>query len=439
MLAQRMVAEQGARLKAYKRAREYYQGNQKQPLEVKVGQANDNVIVNMNRLIIDKGAAFLFGKDVVFELQEGDTTPEEEYLDALWKRNQKMTFLLKAGTSGGIYGHVFVKIMPEVYQGIYPRLVNIEPEYVTVIWDGADIETVYEYRIQWTAINRKGQGVTRRQRIMLDDSGVTWSIINEVNAGNKWEADSENEDVTWPYAWPPMIDCQNMPAAGQYYGWADMEEQSEQDAINYVASKIQRILRFHAHPKTVASGMKNQDLSANEDEVLFLPGVGMSLRNMEMQSDLGSALQFLDRLIVFCMKQGRVPNLDPASMNIGALSGFALQVLYGDLLEKTEAKRRTYGDMLVELNRRLLDMNGMGDDNYSTIHWSDPLPENEQERQIRDAFEMDYKLASRETVQARRGLDAKTEAERVAAQKVTEGNIGAELLRNFSLSGETEA
>ena len=93
----RRQAEEEARLQAIARAWKYYNGAHDQPLPVKLGQANDNVVINLARFLVNKGASFLFGKGVDFELQEGATTPAEEWLDACWERNRKLTLLNRVG------------------------------------------------------------------------------------------------------------------------------------------------------------------------------------------------------------------------------------------------------------------------------------------------------------------------------------------------------
>jgi hypothetical protein len=185
-----------------------------------------------------------------------------------------------------------------------------------------------------------------------------------------------------------------------------------------------------------------EDVKVSEDQTIILPGKESDLFNLEMQSDLAAALGFLDRLVNLWMRTERVPNLDPAQVSVGALSGFALKVLYGDLLEKTEVKRATYGDLLVELNRRMLALNGMGEENYTTLHWPSPLPEDWEEQKARDEFELGNEVTSVETVRARRGLDNEVEKQRIAAERAErntrEGNVGAMLVQDFFTNRQRE-
>lgn len=435
----RMLEEERRRLEAIDRNWKYYHGFHDAMLPVRTGQKDDNVTINLARLIVDKSASFLFGKEVTFELDQTNTTPEEEWLEEVWRRNRKMTFLMRLAVTGGVTGHVFVKIVPDRERGRPPRLVSIEPEYVTVFHAGEDIEDVWRYRIQWIERDRDNKPMSRRQDIERDLSGDKWQVLNRIAYGSqRWQPDPERPDLTWEYPWPPMLDCQNLVNPGSYWGLSDLEDLSEQDAINYIASKVQRILRYHAHPKTIGKGFDPNYITHTEDEVLVLPGENSDLFNLEMQSDLGSSLAFMDRLINWFLATARTPRLDPAQVNVGALSGFALKVLYGDALEKVEVKRRTYGDMLVELNRRLCDFRGFGPEHYTEIHWQSPLPEDEREEQSRDQFELDYGLASKETIRARRNIDHEVEEERLASQQSAEGDIGAMLLRQFETGRPAE-
>lgn len=439
LFTQRQAEADAKRRQGYKRNWEYYSGDHKKPLKVRQGQPNDNVIINLARLVVDKGASFLFGKEVEFQLEEGEQTPNEDYLKEVWQRNNKQTFLTKVSTSGGIYGHVFVKLDPDALAPGIPRLTNIAPENMSVSWLPDDPETAWRYVITWIAEDKNGQSIMFRQRIVADEEGMGWNIFNErTRPGGNWESDPDRPDPEWPFAWPPISHNQNISLPNCFYGASDLEDLSEQDALNFTASHINRILRYHAHPRTIGSGFGNSDIEVGADDILVLPSVESKLWNLEMQSELGPSLTFMDRLIQLFMQQSRTPQIDPNEVNIGALSGFAMKILQGPLLEKTNTKRNTYGDMLIELNRRLLELAGKGDDHRTILHWPDPLPTDEAAERERDQFELDNKIVGRETVQKRRGIDPEVEAERIAADSDADGNVGAALLRDFMNGRGTE-
>lgn len=408
-IASALALEEQKRALQFKRAWEAYYGRFAKSLKVRRGQADDNVIVNLVRAIVDKGVSFLFGQDVGFELDETEHTPAEEWLAGCWEANRKATLLQKLALNGGVCGHCFVKIVPNAP---YPRLVVLDPATVTPTWEPDDIETVLRYRIQYPAVDSKtGKPIVIRQLIELD--GAVWRITDQVSRADstRWETTAE---ATWPYPWPPIGDCQNLPNPNEYWGISDLEEDVLQlnGAINFVLSNLARIVRFHAHPKTWGKGFTAQQLSIAVDETIVLPSPDAELRNLEMLGDLSSSIALYERLREALHEVTRVPEVATGKLDsAGALSGVALNILYQPLLEKTETKRRTYGDLLIELNRRLLALGGFGEDNHTVLHWPELLPRDPlQERQ---AALLDQQLGvSTDTILQRLGFDPELERQK---------------------------
>jgi len=405
---QRVVNENHARLMQYSQAWKAYFGQHRRPLKVRVGQSDDNVIVNYCRLIVDIGVAFLFGEEPVFELNELAETDAEETLNEIWRANRKMQFLKKLALNGAVCGHCFVKLVP---REPYPKLVNVSPEYVTVVTDPDDVDSVWRYIIEYPAVGREGERLTIRQVIEQSDEG-RWVILDQRAVGDA-PFITESRAI-WPWPWPPIVDCQNLPSPNEYYGLADIESDviDINNSINFVLSNIARILRFHAHPKTWARGCAAGDLKIAVDETIVLQSPDAELHNLEMQSDLASSLEFYRRLKEAMHEITCVPEVATGKVDsVGALSGVALQILYQPLINKTESKRETYGELLVELNRRLLEMRGFGPDNLCEIHWPELLPKDiMQERQ---AALIDQQIGvSQDTLLTRLGYDPELERQK---------------------------
>ena len=85
-LADAMAIDELERQLRFKRAWQAYHGDAPKPLKVRQGDPDDNVQVNLARVIVDKAVAFLFGKDVSFELDEQQRTPPDRAADACWRR-----------------------------------------------------------------------------------------------------------------------------------------------------------------------------------------------------------------------------------------------------------------------------------------------------------------------------------------------------------------
>ena len=384
-----------------------YYGRHRRPLRVLPGKFDDNVIVNYARVIVDKGVSFLFGDGVRFELDETNQTAAEVWLNDVWSRNRQATLLHKLALDGAICGHAFVKITNPAS----PRLVIVDPATVQAFWLPDDVDEVVRYRIQYPAIDPDtGKSVVIRQEIARD--GDVWRITDSrASGGGRFVVTSEQ---VWPKPWPPIVGCQNLPAPHEFWGISDLEADVMQinDALNRVASNIARILRFHAHPRTwargVAAGQLRMDIGV--DEILTLPSPDAELRNLEMASDLQSSLQFMMRLREALHEISRVPEVATGAMErVGQLSGVALSILYQPLIEKTLTKRMLYGDMLVELNRRLLELGGWGEDMRTTIHWPEMLPGDPLA--MRQVALLDQQLGvSRDTLLRQMGYDADVES-----------------------------
>jgi hypothetical protein len=96
-----------------------------------------------------------------------------------------------------------------------------------------------------------------------------------------------------------------------------------------------------------------------------------------MVENISSHLDLDRRLDEALHELSRTPAVSTGKLeSIGQISGLALQILYGPLVEKTETKRSTYGDLLTELNRRLLVVGGFEAEAKTpvNIQWPEILP-----------------------------------------------------------------
>lgn len=413
----------------------YYRGKHRKSLKVEPGEADDNVVLNMSKRIVNKGVQFLFGKAVDFELDGDDDTqtPLEAYLDAAWGTDeQKHTILQSIALNGGVTGQAVVRLYAPAAPGDLPRIVNIDPAMLDEITSADDVDHVLAYHLIW----RSGD-MWKRHRIDEQEDG-TWFITVEVQrTGDARWIEIADESAPWPWPFAPIVTAQNLPIPNSFWGMSDLEDADINDSINFTASNINRILRFHAHPKTIGTGFPaNQLQNTAVDSFWTIPATDAKVFNLEMQSDLASAYNYLAMLKGMYAKISGVPELDPAQVNVGALSGFALRILYGDLLETTQTKRNTYGALLAEVNKRVLALGNQAEYDSIAIRnvWPDPLPGSGLEEA--QTLEIDRRNGlSQETYLTRRGYDYEQEAERKAEEDQAQGNVGAALLAQFDTGG----
>lgn len=429
-------AETGTRTKVITALWTYYEGNHRKPLKVRKGQPDDNVIVNICARIVDQSSSLLFGTPFQIELNETEETPEEGYLDEIWERNKYRLFFLDLGTMGGVEGHCFIKIQVE---RPFPRLILLPSSRVTAFWDPDDLEKVLAYRIAW-----KSGKLQKRQHIIRmeqeDGTSLHWMIrdLEKVaeGPGGSWQW-RETALEAWRYEFPPLLDWKNLPNPKEYYGASDLKEVVINDAVNFLASNTQRIIKYHAHPKTIGIGARAQDLVASDVAgVWFIGNKDARVENLEMRSDLSSSLSWLRYLMGYAYSRHQTVDLVTLQDRIGRITNFGLRVLYKDALDKLGTKQLLYEEAIKELCRRLLILAGKADPESVVLHWGDPLPYNDKEEVEGLQKEMEMGILSKKTAAEIRGRDWELEQERMAAEQGEMQTLGEAILTRFEQDQE---
>lgn len=414
-LAQLISGDEAIRIRRINERWDAYMGRLPKPLRVsrnKAGQPiDDNVLLPLPRIIVDKGRSALFGEDITFEVAADYPRAEDAqaFLDSVWKRNERSTLLQNWALAGGIAGHAYLRLH---LTADLPRITVVDPANVRAFWNPDDIAEVWRYRIEYVTADERDEPIARRQEILRDEAG-RWVIEDWVGNAERKGWRLLGSDV-WPYEFAPIVDNQNLPAPSSFYGLSDLEPSVLElvKGINRTVSNLQRILRYHAHPKTIAKGMSPDDLRVGVDDVLFIPDTG-TLENLEMTSDLNSSMQFYERLMDALFETARIPQVARGKLDqAGALSGVALRILYQPLLEQTSDKRRLYGDALEDLNERLLVIGGF-DEVEVTLHWPELVPTDPM-ADANTALALKDVGVSIDTLLARLGFDPVLEAQKKA-------------------------
>lgn len=410
-----VASDNAARLEHYARAWDAYFGRLPKALKSARDGIDDSVNVNYARLIVDVNVTMLFGQEPIFETdgESGDSSPATDALDACWAANKKMILLQKVAQNGSTCGHAFIRILPPRFGEEYPRLINLSPEYVRVIVDPQDIDQVEAYLIEYDAVDSLGRNVSVRQTIQR--RGAIWEILEQSRFPDNSQLDTERVTV-WNYSFPPIVDCQNLPLANSYYGLSDIEDDiiDLNQSVNFIASNIRRIIRFHAHPKTWGTGISAKEVNTSPDSLLIFANPDAQIGNLEMQGDLSSSLAYYEKLQGAMFDVARLPAVATGQLDkAGDLSGTAMQIAYRPLSSVIDQKRLTYGEMLTKLNGYLLEMMGVAADKPITIQWPEILPVNNLED--RQVALIDQQIgASRDTLLWKLGYDAEQEAKKKA-------------------------
>jgi hypothetical protein len=250
-----------------------------------------------------------------------------------------------------------------------------------------------------------------------------------MRTGREWV---QTADQLWPYPWAQIVDWQNLPDPRRYYGQSDLQNPALNDAFNFVASNTQRIIRYHAHPRTIWTGFRAGEMSDTSVEAFWtISNPDAKVSNLEMQSDLASSMAFGQALQAQFWSEHRGFDMTSIKDRIGQLTNFGLRVLMSDALNKASTKRELYGLGLQEINRHALELLGYGADNVTAITWPTMLPENQTEQAQIQQMLLGMGVTSKATAAAALGLDWEQEQQRVEDESASDDNVGARLLRAF--------
>lgn len=419
--------ERQQRLLRYEKTWEAYLAELEDPIigDPRAPEVNDNVKVNPARALVNVSVYFLFGNTPSFEISPesidqygtGGSTPASvttdtdtinsnqnpDWLQALnkaWKANRKESLLYNLGLSGGIHGDVFIKIVPNGagMRNEFPRLVLLDPASVDVVCDPNDYDRVLKYCIEYTIEGPDGEPMLKIQEISanVDSNDVTqsWTIQNYLHrmewaVGSGWvpgrglkEPDGPPE--LWDYPWPPIEHCQNIEVPHQFWGLPDLDNASVEviKTLQRSMSSLNKIVRIHASPRMFAKNvMPDQvaDIDVSADNIITLPNMDAEMSVLQTLNNLSPSIQFTDKLREDLYEMLQVPPIalgrfESASTSI---SGVTLSILYAPIIQKTELKQISYGDMLLRLNHKILELMGYTEhDEHEglVIVWPENMP-----------------------------------------------------------------
>lgn len=431
--------EYNHRAKEFNHRWEYYEGDHKLPLKTQQDGVNDNVIVNHIEALADRLTAFLLGDGVRFDASGDDQqSPQDDAIAQMWQASRGAILQQAIGLGGCIEGHCAVRFVP--IEGALPKLQRLQGKYLSVFWDALDMSRVLWYRLQYTA-GEMGKRIDYvRGRIIEDAFDHTQPGWTEVIYTRKSQAQMQQDPtgdwqrdinpIIWEYDFAPIVDWQNLPWPNGYYGKCDVESAIKlNDALNFILSNMQRIIKHFASPRTVGIGFRADEVVMSEvGGFLTVPADGAQVFNLEMQSDMQSSMQLAQIISAGLWQSGGMVDPQTLKDQVGTLTNFGLRVLFSDAIKRIEKKRLLYAEAFEQIAQRgLIIANLTPPDSVLTI-WPEVLPEDDTSENQVLSQQLADGIISKETYRDEIGIDNQKELQRLQDEGANNGNVGASIL-----------
>jgi SPP1 Gp6-like portal protein len=454
-LMQAALGNEAARRGAMDAAWKAYAGDFPLPLAPRKNTPRGQDIVRVNRTapLVAASVHFLFGTPPTYALPAPPVDPalptpppdpalvaDAAWMDAVQAANRWDSLLLDWATNGAICGHGYLRLVPPetpilepddwaaADDSALPRVIVLDPLVLQKITDPRDTTRTTAYVWTWQQGRVDATGTTRAARQLIEEHPTHagwWLITDQESAGaGGWVTTQQTE---WPFPFPPIVDCKNLPNPNAVYGAPDVTPSIIEinKAVNFVLSNTLRIYRLHSHPKLWASGMAPESkLDAAPDSVWYLPAPDSQVGQLVPAVNPAAGESALDALDASLYQESQTPGLVLGQVEAGQLppSGAAQRMALQPLIMKTLAKRTLYGPALAEVWRRLFVISGRAPRRV-TVGWPDVLPSDPLA--LRQALKIDVETlgVSLASAQAKAGYDPAVEAAQKADEATDVGGV----------------
>ena len=387
------------RQQAIENAWKAYKGELDPPLQKMPDQPDDNVMSNRVKPAVRSGNGFLFGKELEISVEKNAPKEAQDFLNTTWgKKEQRIPLLQELAMNGAISGEAFLRIVPSEDDDGTFELVALDPHDTFPKTAPQNCKTVLLYCIQYSTtetINGQKKQVFYReeiQRIGPDGEPSTgkktkrdtwqiqhWTQIGALNLSPKntnWTP--AGEPYPWPYPFPPIFACQNQIIPNDFWGEPDVTPDliGMNNALNLDLSDINRVEKIYGSPIVYASGLGEGVIDIAPGKIIKLPLPENKLEAVQIHSDVANALAAARDLRLDMDELVRRPGVATGRIEgvLRNLSGIAIELMYQSELMKTEEKRCTYGEMIIDVSQALLVLNHMSGDIDIQLSWQSPLP-----------------------------------------------------------------
>lgn len=395
--------ERRTRQEAYRKAHNYYMGKQASFLDKKDGEPDDNVVINLFKISVDRTVSMLIPAMPKMEItpETMDETPDEKWLRDAWTENDALAFLHKVVLNGALSGHCYVRVIPPKGYFKYPRLQNISPTNVMTWWRSDDMDTVLWHEIYWD------DGTEEHLLDFVFDNDIgSWKAYEYARQGSSnWE---QINVMDWKHPYGPIIAWPHVPVPNNYYGLSEATNLALNDKVNLVMSENMRINRYHASPKTIAIGIEPDEIEVTAIDGLWSTAQEKAnIYNLEMKSAAPAfSMGLIEKLTDAFMSEQRVVVLRGDVAEFQRVTNPGIRTVFMEMLAKNNLLRWQYGRAIQKITVAMGFAAGKSIPTPDLI-WADPLPSDDTELMNILEKEVAMGLVALPVASAKRGYDWK--------------------------------
>lgn len=326
------------------------------------------ITINYCRAFVNKFVSFEFGKGFNIKMKpeietlvvtdSGKTIMQ--YLDRVWKDNNREKFAIELGQSKSVTGEAWVQVRyfkPEELDDPYNeypkgrvRVMVIPTSIVFPHYDVHDKEKLVKLEIKYPIEREESKAFSKNSVRKIVYKQVWTKDYVEI-----WEGKELITRVKNKYNDIPFIQIKNFPLVGRTEGMSDLEDIIPLNMeLNLKSSDVSEIIDYHSAPITIVYGAKIGDIEKGANKVWGFPK-DAKVENLQLTGDLVASVSYIERLRQSMFEVGGIPEgALGGTQAISNTSGVALQFVNMPLIERTRIKRMLSAEGLQKINKLIL-------------------------------------------------------------------------------------
>jgi len=375
------------RLRRYHQHWRWYNGKH---YSLPQNEGDKKLVINYCRAIVNKSADWLMSKGFTIKAAEGNELLAQ-LLMRIWKANSLKKLAWRAAMIGGTTGDAyFFTTVPwfDAYGNPIPfenqqiKVQALNSAYVHPKFSASEDQTVLEALIQYPVDSRKFTSMMNAPGTR--DLAIYSQYINQ-NEIREFINEEEMPGSPRPniIGMVPLVHAQNLPHAG-FFGLSDIDDIIPlNEEYNEISESIRQIIKYHAEPTTLIFGAKATELVRGARKVWSNLPVDARVENLSLDANLFEANNHRDQIKLAIMELSQTPEQSLGKIQpISNTSNAALETAYMPLMEKTQRKRITYGEAIVQTTRVMMA--------YLTTYFGVDLEEFAGNPQEMSNFDVDF-------------------------------------------------